>query len=260
MDRLDALQQAIEARSAANKDLSFVDRLSVIKVGKLAYLDFYGDPFGEAFGELLDALVDRRVATSLAALDLRGPDEGANGARNWDLTPIAACAATFPNLRRLSIEQTKPADHNRTIVARSYEEGGVLAMILDKAPALQALVTPSAPNADFFRVGQRPIEYLSVDTGYDHQGFIGNLAESSCFADLRSFEFGEYNETYIEDFSARVTPFADYQRLFESSAFASVQIFQWRNPSCSPAEMAKIKSLGKSRQILVVRWSAEWMR
>jgi hypothetical protein len=260
MDRLVALQQAIEACAVADKDSSFIDRMSVIKVDKLAHLDYYGDPSGEAFGELLDTLADRRVAYSLASLELRGPDEGANGTRNWDLTPIADCAVSFPELRRLSIEQSKPADHNRTIVARSYEEDGVLAKILAKAPALEVLVTPSAPNADFFRVGQRPIEHLSVDTGYDHQRFIANLAESSCFAHLRSFEFGEYNETYMEDFAAHVTPFADYQRLIGSSAFASVQVFQWRNPACSPAEMEQIKKLKKGRQVLVVRWSAEWMR
>jgi hypothetical protein len=259
MDRLLALQNAIEARAASDRDASFIECLSVVKVDSLAHLDFYGHCCGESFGELLDALADKRIANSLASLDLRGPDEGANGTRNWDLTPLAKSPASFPNLRRLAIEQTKPADHNKTILAHEYEEDGVLAKILAKAPALEVLVTPSAPNADFFQVGKRPIEHLSVDAGYDHQDFIANLAESSCFAKLRSFEFGEYNETYMEDFSAQVTPFADYRRLFESSAFASVEVFQWRNPACSPAEMATIKNLTKNRQVLIVRWTAEWI-
>jgi hypothetical protein len=136
----------------------------------------------------------------------------------------------------------------------------VLARILAKAPVLKVLVTPSAPNAAFFQVGPCAIEHLSVDTGYDHQGFIANLARSSYFPMLKSFEFGEYHETYMDDFSAHLTPFADYRQLFASAVFAPVRVFQWRNPACSPEEMAEIKSLKRGRQVLVVRWSADWMR
>jgi hypothetical protein len=260
MELLITLQRTIEARAVPNRDASITERLCVTKVGDRAHLDFYGDPFGESFGDLLDALLDLDVANSLASLDLRGPDTGVNGTRNWELNSIAESTVVFPELRRLSIEQTKPTDHNRSIVARCYHEEGVLAKVLAKAPKLEVLITPSAPNADFFGIGQRPIQYLSVDTGYDHQGFIANLARSSCFPNLRSLEFGEYNETDMEDFSVHLTPFADYRELFSSPAFASVRVFQWRNPACSPAEMAELTSLKTGRQVLVARWSAEWMR
>src|SRR5207248_1056697 len=86
-----------------------------------------------------------------------GVKGGANGTRNWDLSLIADSDAVFPQLRALSIEQTKPGDHNRSIVAAVYEEEGILARILARAPVLESLVTPSAPNADFFRVGERPL-------------------------------------------------------------------------------------------------------
>jgi hypothetical protein len=260
VDRLVSLQRTIESRATPDRDPSFLDRLCVTRVGGLAHVDFYGDPFGESFLDLLETLADNSVADSVASIDIRGPDEGSNGTRNWDLTAMAASRHAFPNLRRLLVEQTKPADHNRTIVAQTYDEDGVLARILAKAPALEVLVTPSAPNAGFFEVGPRAIEYLSVDTGDDHQGFIRNLARSSCFPMLRSFGFGEYNETYMEDFSSHLTPFADYRELFASQAFAPVKIFQWRNPACSPEEMAEINNLKKGRQVLVVRWSAEYMR
>src|SRR5260370_28852845 len=245
MDRLIALERSIEGRADPDRDESFIDRLCVTKIGNRAHLDFYGSPFGESLSDLLDALGDSAVANCVASVDLRGPDEGANGTRSWDLTAMAESGTLFPELRRLCVEQTNPADHNRTIVARDYDENGVLAKILAKAPALQVLVTPSAPNADFFQVAQRAIEHLSVDTGYDHQGFIANLARSSCFPRLRSFEFGEYNETYMEDFSAHLTPFADYSDLFLSPAFARVKVFQWRNPVCSREEMTVIRSLKK---------------
>jgi len=98
-----------------------------------------------------------------------------------------------------------------------------------------------------------------VDTGYDHQGFIANLARSSCFPDLRRFEFGEYIETYMDDFAAHLTAFAHYRELFSSSAFASVRTFLWKNPVCNQAEMAEIKAMKQGRQVLLVRWSTEWM-
>ncbi len=260
MDRLVALQHAIEGRAAPGQDASFVDRLGVTRVGDVVHLDFYGSPFGESFGDLLDALADAAVANTIASLDLRGPDDGSNGTRNWDLTSLAESGAAFPTLRRLCLEQSKPADHNQTIVGQSYDEDGVLAKILAKAPALEVLVTPSAPNADFFHVGRRPLELLSVDVGYDHQGFIANLAASACFPSLRSLEFGEYNETYMADFAAHVTPFADYRALFASPAFASVKVFRWRNPKCSPEEMAESRRLTAGRQVHVTHWSSEWLR
>lgn len=260
MDRLTALQCSIERRATADKETELVDRLCVTRVGGLVHLDFYGDPIGESFCDLLDVLADSSIANHVASIDLRGPDEGSNGTRNWDLSAMAESAATFPMLRRLCIVQSKPADHNRVIIGCIYDEEGVLAKILMKAPALEVLVTPSAPNADFFRVGERPIEYLSVDAGYDHQGFIANLARSDCFSKLRSLGFGEYNENYMENFATRVTPFADYRELFALTAFAPVKVFQWRNPACTPEEMAEIKDLKRDCQVLVVQWSAKWLR
>lgn len=260
MERLIALQRAIENRADGARDASFMERLGVTRTGDQYHLDFYGDPSGESFGDLLAAVSDSKVASSIVSLDLRGPDEGANGTRNWDLQPIAESTVAYPVLRRLAIEQSKPTDHNRTIVGSEYNEEGVLAKILARAPKLEVLISPSAPNADFFQIGERPLEFLSVDAGYDHESFIANLARSSCFANLRTLEWGEYNETYMDDFSSHLTPFADYRALFTSPAFAAVRVFQWRNPACSPAEMEEIKALKKGRQVLVARWSAEWLR
>jgi hypothetical protein len=260
LDRLVSLQRRIEARADPYPVAEFVDRLCVTKVREKAHLDFYGDPFGESFVDLLNTLLDPTVANSVVSLDLRGPDTGANGTRNWDLSSLADGAVHFPALRQLSIEQTKPADHNRSIVARSYAEDGVLAKILAKAPRLEALITPSAPNAQFFNIPSHPIQYLSVDSGYDHQGFIANLARSACFPKLRSFEFGEFNETYLADHVAQTTPFSNYRELFASPAFASVRAFQWKNPVCSAAEIAEIKTLKPGCQVKVVRWSAVWLR
>src|SRR5437879_3712999 len=130
MDRLITLQRAIAAQADPDGDPPFIDRLCVTPVHGHILLDFFGDPLGQPFADVLEVLADQAVANSIAGLSLRGPDKGCNGTRNWDLTTIAERDAVFSNLRHLSIEQTKPADHNRSIIASSYNEDGVLARIL----------------------------------------------------------------------------------------------------------------------------------
>ena len=166
----------------------------------------------------------------------------------------------FPSCDDFALSKPNPTTTTNQSSLKPTKKIGVLAKILAKSPALEVLVTPSAPNADFFQVGTRALEYLSVDTGYDHQKFIANLARSSCFPKLRLLEFGEYHETYMKDFSAHLTPFADYRELFASPAFAGAKSFHWRHPRCSPEEMAEVKSLKKDCQVLVVQWSAEWIQ
>lgn len=256
MNPLFQLQRDIADGADPDADPAHLERLCVTDVSGQIHVDFFGDPSGDAFQELLAALTVREVAEWLTSIGFRGPDEGANGTRNWDLTSLADADVVFPRLRSLSIEQGKPADHNRTIVARVYDEEGVLARLLVAAPMLESLVTPSAPNADFFDVPYRPLSFLSVDAGYDHQGFIGNLSRASCFPELRSLGFGEYNETYMEDYAQQVTPFTDYQGLFASPAFVPVRRFEWRNPACSAEQISQLKAMDPTRSMLVVRWSA----
>jgi len=260
LERLSDLQRRL-ADAAEETDLpEDLERLCVTAAAGQLHLDFYGDPFEEAFQELLAVIVTPEVSAALASLTLSGSDEGANGTRNWDLSLLGEGDALFPRLRALSIQQTQPADHNRSIIAAVYDEEGVLARILERAPALESLVTPSAPDAEFFRVGGRPLRFLSVDAGYDTQGFIRNLARSSCFPGLRCLEFGEYKETYTDDYAESCTPFPDYEELFQSEAFQPVRRFVWRNPACSTAEIGKLKALRPDLQVLVVRTSAEYVR
>jgi hypothetical protein len=257
---LSELQKCIAERADGDRPPEYINRFCVTAVAGQLHLDFYGDPFGEDYQEVLAAVASPEVAPVIRSLTFRGPDEGSNGTRNWDLSPLAHSDAVFPQLRSVSVEQTKPTDHNRTIVAADYNEDGVLARLLAKAPDLESLVTPSSPSAEFFQVGKRPLAFLSVDAGYDHQGFIRNLACSSCFPDLRCLEFGEYNETYMDDYAARCTPFSDYRELFSSTAFTPVGRFVWRNPACPTAEVAKFRTHRPDLQLLVVRTSAEYVR
>ncbi len=64
----------------------------------------------------------------------------------------------------------------------------------------------------------------------------------------------------MDDFKTHVTPFAAYRELFKSRAFGPVEAFVWRYPVCSPEEIAETRRLLKNRQVMVARWSAEWLR
>ncbi len=260
LHRLAELQCQMVQNADADAPPELIERLGITEIGDQLHIDFYGDPLGETFPPVLAAIASPEVSAQVASLNLRGPDEGANGTRNWDLSPLVCGQAMFPRLREVSIEQTKPGDHNRTIVAASYDEDGVLTNLLTRAPGLISLITPSAPNADFFMTGNRPLNYLNVDAGYDHQGFIRNLACSSCFPGLKCLEFGEYDEKSMDDYAALCTPFADYQELFKSPAFASVGRFVWRNPACSNEKISGLLKLRPGIQLLVVRTSAEYIR
>jgi hypothetical protein len=138
-----------------------------------------------------------------------------------------------------------------------------LGRLLAAAPALRVLVSPSAPDAGFFKAGERPLGYLSVDAGYAHQDFLLNLARSSSFPHLYALAWGEYNETYMDDFADHVVPFEHYRELLGSTHFSSVHAFELRNPVMTDSELQTLRRLRDRRfQFKVVRHSSkyvEWM-
>ncbi|MES2464956.1 MAG: hypothetical protein V4671_30695, partial [Armatimonadota bacterium] len=84
------------------------------------------------------------------------------------------------------------------------------------------------------------------------QDFIARLSESDAFPRLRSLEWGEYNETYLENWEANCTSYEDYALLFTSAAFSAVTRFVWRNPVCSEAQLKLLKQMRSDLQILVI--------
>lgn len=258
---LEQLRASLAAPSESFLDPTLYARLAIVEADGLLHVDFCGSPLELPYTRLCEVLSDRAVAGSLASISLRSPDEGANGTCNWDLGELVGGELVFRALRSFSIQQNAPGEHNRRIVAASHEEAGVLGRLLRKAPLLESLVVPSAPDGSFFTVSDHPLRHLSVDAGYDTQDFIAHLAASHCFPALRTLEFGEYNETYLETFPQGCTPMADYQRLFLSEAFASVKAFTWRNPVCTDDEIAALRALrpGRGLQLKVVRTSSRYV-
>ena len=63
---------------------------------------------------------------------------------------------------------------------------------------LETLISPSAPSRNFFDAPLRQLTTLAVDAGYDAQGFIEHRTQVSP-PNLQSFAWGEYAETYVDD-------------------------------------------------------------
>lgn len=257
-EQLESLRQRIAGRNEPDTSPDDLQHLAITQIGDVFNLDFYGDCFEDSFDDLLSTLAAPDVARGIGSLILRGADEGANGTHNWDIEPMLAADATFPQLETFSIQLNKPGDHNRSIVASNYDEDGILARLLSKSPRMQELTIPSAPNGAFFDVGERRIRFLSVDAGYSTQDFVSNLAKCSCFPNLQCLEWGEYNETYMDEYLANCTPTENYRELFRSSAFGSVTRFVWRNPVCTDDEIKELKALKPGLQLLVVRYSDDY--
>jgi hypothetical protein len=254
--RLDALRLRIAHRNDPPPlDDNRIEYLAVTPVGDRFHLVFHGYECGESLADLRDTLRDPATAACIQSLVIGGPDTGANGTRDYSIGDLVDGPAVFSELESFTIRLRQPEDHNRTIIGDIGK--GVVTKLLERAQQLQNLVIPSAPDESFFHTPNR-IEYLSVDAGYDTQGFIHNLGRFHSLPCLRSFAWGEYNETYMEGWEQHVTPFEDYRRLVQSPQFEGVEVFRWRNPACTEAEIQQIRSLRRNASIAVVRYSHSW--
>src|SRR4051794_19489120 len=103
--RLADLQARLARAAEGNAPPGTINRLCVTPVAGLVLVDYFGTPF-DPFQGLLEAVVTPEVAAVLASLTVRGPDEGSNGTRNWDISLLADSDVAFPRLRAVSIEQT----------------------------------------------------------------------------------------------------------------------------------------------------------
>ncbi len=181
---LKSLQQRIADRNELDIAIEYLPRLTIVQTGKLFHLDFYGNPFEDSYLDTINTVAQAEIAPLIRSLIFRSYDEGANGTLSWDIEPLLNTDVTFSELKTFTIQLNQPGQHNRSIVAADYDEDGVLAKLLQKSPNLAELTVPSAPDASFFNIGDRPICHLNIDAGYDTQDFISNLAKSSCFPHL----------------------------------------------------------------------------
>lgn len=96
--QLESLRQRIAQSNAPDGTADYLQDVSIIEVGELFHVDFYGSPFSEGYGDLIDTLAQLEVASQIKSLKFRTPDEGANGTCNWDLEPMLSTDAVFTRL------------------------------------------------------------------------------------------------------------------------------------------------------------------
>jgi len=259
-DLIENLRSRIEALNDAALPLDSIERLSVVNCSGLHHLEFYGDCFGQAYQDLCETLSDPEVAQGIVSISLRGPDEGANGTKNWNLEPLVANRHGFPNLQTLSVELNRPGDHNRIVIASSFDEDGVIARFVSRCPNLTYLTIPSAPSPDFFATPLKSLRFLSVDAGYDTQDFLHHLGNSQNLPSLKNLQWGEYSEYYLDDWRASCTPFADYKKLFSSSAFEKVKGFTLRQPNLATEQIAELQTARPDLQFMLIRHGSEYVK
>ena len=252
---LKSLQRRIADRNESDISSNYLQCLAIKQTNNLFSLDFYGDSEEESYLDLLETIAQAGIASHIRSLILQSPDVGANGTHHWNLEPLVNTEATFLQLETFWIQLNQPGDSNRSIIGADYEEDGILAKLLAKSPKMRTLNVPSAPNAAFFSVGERPIRTLNIDAGYDTQNFISNLAKSICFPELHCLAWGEYNETYMSEYAACCTSIDSYCELLQSQAFKKVERFIWRNPIYNDDVIKSLKKLNPNLNIVVFRCS-----
>ncbi|PQO27025.1 hypothetical protein [Blastopirellula marina] len=257
--QLETLRKQFEDSYDPRMPFQLIDRLVVAKIGDLFHLAYYGTPVEGNYVALLETIARPEIAPYIGALSFAGPDEGANGTRNWDLTPLVSTDAVFSQLKSFTLPLRQPGEHYQTIVAEIYDEEGVIAKLLNKAPQINHLAVPSSPNEEFFEREHHCLERLQVDAGYDPQNFIANLAASTCFPKLACLEWGEYNVTEMDNYPEACTPLKHYHQLFRAPAMDPVTSFVWRNPVCSREEIKQLAEMRPELSILVVRFSEEYI-
>ena len=100
VDILGQVQQAVWRRNAEQPRAGYHEYIAVSPDPQGIAVDFWGEAHQESFAELLQALRTPEVAAELRSLTIRGPDEGANGTRNWDLGLLVGKGVQFPSSRR----------------------------------------------------------------------------------------------------------------------------------------------------------------
>lgn len=243
---LEGLRRELQEENARCIDPDIGPRLDYAK---------WGDGFRVwAFGidVPFTALARDPVARELVSLTIDSPDLGANGTCNWDLTEFADSDVVYPMLRHLRIARNAPDRHNRCIIARTYDEDGVLGRIAKKAPQLESLETPSAPSANFFEAELKSLMHLRVDAGFDTNNFIRMLAQASFPPKLCGLEWGDYAERYMEDWRSKTTPFADMAALVGCEGFGQIKAFSLRNTAYANDELKQLKALRPGLSIRVV--------
>lgn len=224
------------------------------------HVRYFGEAWDGPFEWTLRCLAERQVADVVADLAFSGPDEGANGTREWDFGVLLDSDARFPMLRSLYVRPTGPADHNASMIVRRdliMQEGGEIARFAAKAPFLTELTVPNAPDERFFEVALGHLSRLRIGGGYDTQQFIDRFADSDNLSSLGTLDFSESTELHAtwrgKRVAGAVTTFESYERLLKSKAGRRLHTLYLRNTCLNLDELETLQALHPRLQFMVIQ-------
>jgi hypothetical protein len=197
--------------------------------------------------DLLRLLASAEVAPRLRSFTYRTEAAlAANGTYSIIIDALFTDDRPLPRLSRFVLDQGH-GEHGYKILASArnggdgwYEEAGVLAHLLARAPALQELVTPSPPSGEFFEGASHPLLSLDVDSGFGHANFIRNLAGCSRFPELRRLVFTDFRQSYLDGWREQTTRFEDYVSLFGSPVASRLESISLRELTLSRDQVGRL--------------------
>lgn len=215
-----------------------------------------GDTEQPVFAELQDALAEPAIAQALHALSFTGPDEGANGTREWVFTPLIERGVPFPHLRHLAIPQADNTAHNAVCIVREGEildDAGDVGRMVALMPALESLELPQAPDPAFFKVPLPALQRLKIGAGHNPNGFIAHLARHAAqYPALRQLDFSDVLGPFMEpEGDWPPTPFEDYEALFESAIGQQLWAMVLRNAQLTEAQYRQLDQMRRNVSLQV---------
>lgn len=239
--------------------LEYSPRISFSRIGALYEIVFYGEGYDDdskihssefepkylnyGFCALLDFLIAN--PKQFVSLIFTGPDEGANGTKNWDFSRLTHSQVIFENLEIFKVALTDVGDHNQSIIGKQYDEDGMIAKLLAKMPQLQTLVLPSAPNQDFFTLPKLKINSLVIQAGYDPQNFIENLAQADILPNLKSLDYAEPYDHFGDRCEDEFTSFEAFEKLFNKLISYKHFHFKLRENRLTQTQLEVLQKIGK---------------
>lgn len=222
------------------------------------------------FRELLDLIASH--PKSVRSLHFSGPDQGANGLKEWRFDRLAECEEPFENLIEFRVQLFELGDHNIPVlgaVDRDTINSEMLLLLLGKMPSLLSLAIPDVLPQGFESVLAKTLRWLRIQAVWDHRRFIHNLADIP-------FEFSlDYTDTIFLDNSdpapaisetyGKSTDFKDYKKLLSTETLPSGWHLKLRESTLTKAQLFKLQNLNRQIQLLHIptgkdRYVSHWMQ
>jgi hypothetical protein len=225
-------------------------RTSVADIGGGLAIEYYGEAYS-AWPLFLAALAEPGVADHIVHLRIGGPDQGANGLKDWDFGPLIKAGARFDRLTELEIAISDPGDHNQACVTDDQ-----LPLLLALMPALRDVTLPQAPEATFFDLALPHLKTIRTGGDWRTRGFIRALAGATNLPALVFVDFTDSLAPFMEQEPQPPewdsTPFADYEALFDSPIMDRFWGFRIRNARLTEGEYRALQARRPKCQFSIV--------